>query len=110
MKVFLFVRSLEANDVKPYRSNKCTYFRIRKTFADFPFTSTVEAFKLPNLLQMKVLSSALKVTLSFLLELFDANDFQSNNSEECNYKIESFVTKINLPNFQLTAHGIVHLT
>ena len=54
---------------------------------------------------MKVLSSALKVTLSFLLELFDANDFQSNNSEESNYKIESFVTKINLPNLQLTAHG-----
>ena len=45
---------------------------------------------------MKVLSSALKLTLSFLLELFDANDFELDNSEEKNYKIESFANEINL--------------
>ena len=39
---------------------------------------------------MKVLFPALKVTLSFLLELFDMSNFESNNSEEKNYKIESF--------------------
>ena len=39
---------------------------------------------------MKVLSSVRKVSLSFLLELFDAHDFESDNSEEKNYKIESF--------------------
>ena len=37
---------------------------------------------------MKVLSSALKVTLSFLLfELVDVNEFESDNSVEKNYKI-----------------------
>ena len=45
---------------------------------------------------MKVLFSALKVTLSFLLELFAVNDFESDNSEEKNYKIESFPNEINL--------------
>ena len=39
---------------------------------------------------MKVLSSVLKVTLSFLLELFDAKDFELDNSEDKNYKTESF--------------------
>ena len=34
---------------------------------------------------MEVLFSALKVTLSFPLELFDMNDFVSDNSEEKNY-------------------------
>ena len=39
---------------------------------------------------MKVLSSVLKVTLSFLLELFDAKDFELDNSEDKNYTTESF--------------------
>ena len=43
---------------------------------------------------MKILSSALKVTISFLLELIDVSDFQSNNYEEKNYKTESFVNEI----------------
>ena len=47
---------------------------------------------------MKVLSSALKVALSCLLELFDVRDFESDNSEEKNYKIESFTNEINFPN------------
>ena len=47
---------------------------------------------------MKVLSSALKVTISFLMVLIDVNDFQSNNYEEKNYKTESFVNEIDLPN------------
>ena len=45
---------------------------------------------------MKVLSSALKVTLSFFLELFDARVFELDNSEEKNYIIESFANEINL--------------
>ena len=45
---------------------------------------------------MKVLSSALKVTLSFLLELFDANSFESVNFKGKTYKIESFANEINL--------------
>ena len=45
---------------------------------------------------MKVLFSALKMTLSFLLELFNVNNFESDNSEEKNYKIESFPNEINL--------------
>ena len=45
---------------------------------------------------MKGLSSALKMALSFLLESFDANDFESDNSEEKNYKIESFANEISL--------------
>ena len=45
---------------------------------------------------MKVFFSALKMTLSFLLELFNVNDFESDNSEEKNYKIESFPNEINL--------------
>ena len=53
------------------------------------FLSNVEALKSPKV-QMKVFFSALKVTLSFLLELFDMNHFKSDNSEEKNYKIESF--------------------
>ena len=45
---------------------------------------------------MKVLFWALKVTLSFLLELFNMNDFESDDSEERNYKIELFANEINL--------------
>ena len=45
---------------------------------------------------MKMLFSALKVTLSFLLELLDMNVFESDNSEEKNYKIESLANEINL--------------
>ena len=45
---------------------------------------------------MKVLFAALKVTISFLLELSDVNDFESDNSEEKNYEIESFPNEINL--------------
>ena len=44
---------------------------------------------------MKVLFSALKVTISFLLELYDVNDFESANSDEKNDKIESFQNQIN---------------
>ena len=46
---------------------------------------------------MKVLFSALKMTLSFLLELlFNVNDFELDNSEEKIFKIESFPNEINL--------------
>ena len=45
---------------------------------------------------MKVLFLALKVTLSFLLESFYVNDFESDNSKEKNYKIELFANEINL--------------
>ena len=48
---------------------------------------------------MKVLFSALKVSLSVLLELFYMNDFESDNSEEKNYKIESFANEINLQKY-----------
>ena len=44
---------------------------------------------------MEVLFSALKVTIYFLLELFDVNNFESDNSDEKNYKIESFPNQIN---------------
>ena len=39
------------------------------------------------------------MTLSFFLELFDMNDFESDNSEEKNYKIESFANEINLQKY-----------
>ena len=88
LKVFLSVRTFATTDVKPYRWTNAP------TSGSFDaITSTirsVEAIKLPTLLQMKVLSSARKVTLSFLLELFDVHDFESDNSEEKNYKIQSF--------------------
>ena len=45
---------------------------------------------------MKVLFSALKVTLFFLVELFNVNDFEWDNSEEKIYKIESFLNEIKL--------------
>ena len=45
---------------------------------------------------MKMPLSALKVTLSFLLELFNVKEFESGNSEDKNYKIESFGSEINL--------------
>ena len=47
---------------------------------------------------MKVLSSELNVTLSLLMDLFDMNDFESDNSEEKNYKIQSFANEISLHN------------
>ena len=47
---------------------------------------------------MKVLSSELKVTLSLLMDLFDMNDFESDNSEEKNYKIQLFANEISLHN------------
>ena len=46
---------------------------------------------------MKVLSSALKMTIFFLFDLFDLNYFESDNSEEKNYNIESLAAnQINL--------------
>ena len=100
LKLFLSVRTLATTDVKPYRRTNAPISRsfAAKTSTGFPFTRSVEAIKSPNLLQMKVLSSAQKATLSFLLELFDLHDFESDNSEEKNYKIESFTNEINFPN------------
>ena len=97
LKHFLPVGTLATTDVKPYRrTNTPTSASFTaKTSKDFPFTWSVEAIKSPKL-QMKVLSSALKVTLSFFLELFDARVFESDNSEEKNYIIESFANEINL--------------
>ena len=88
--LFLSVRTLATTDVKPYRRANASIsgFFAAKTSIDFPFTRSVDAIKSPNLLQMKVLSSAAKVTLSFLFELFDVIDFESDNSEEKNYKIK----------------------
>ena len=87
-------------DVKPYRRTNASTFGsfAAKTSIDFPFTWSVEAIKSTNLIQMKVLSSALRVTLSFFLELFDMNDFESDNSGEKNYKIESFTNETSLHN------------
>ena len=65
---------------------------------NFTFIQSVEGIKSRNLIQMKVLPSVLKVTLSFLLELFDMNDFESDSSEEKKYKIESFANEISLNN------------
>ena len=62
------------------------------------FTQSVEAIKSTNLIQMKVLSSAPKVILSLLLELFNMGNFESGKSEENNYKIESFPNEISLHN------------
>ena len=59
------------------------------------FLSHVEALKSPKL-QVKVFLSAFKVTLSFLFLLLNINDFESDNSEEKKYKIESFENGINL--------------
>ena len=91
-KRFLSVRTFATTDVKPYRGTNAptSGFFDATTSTVFSFTRPVEAIKLPNLLQMKVLSSTIKLTLSFLLELFDVHDFESDNSEEKNYKIESF--------------------
>ena len=97
LKYFLSVQTLATTDVKLYRrTNAPTSGSFTaKTSKDFPFTWSVEAIKSPKL-QMKVLFSALKMTLSFLLELFNVNNFESDNSEEKNYKIESFPNEINL--------------
>ena len=96
--LFLSVRTLATTDVKPYRRKNALISGsfAAKTSIDFPFTRSVDAIKSPNLLQMKVLSSAVKVTLSFLFELYDVIDFESDNSEEKNYKIKSFANEINL--------------
>ena len=90
LKHFLSVRTLATTDVEPYRrTNAPTSGSFTaKTSKDFPFTWSVEAIKSPKF-QMKVLSSALKMILSFLLKWFDVNYFESDNSEEKNYKIES---------------------
>ena len=45
---------------------------------------------------MKVFFSALKVTLSFFLEVVDVNEFELDNSDKKNHKIESFANEINL--------------
>ena len=41
-----------------------------------------------------ILSTESEVTLPFFLELFDVSDFESNNSEQKIYKIESFANEI----------------
>ena len=86
LKYFFSVRTIAKTDVKLYRRTNAPtsgYFTT-KTSKGFPFTWSAEALKSPKL-QMEVLFSALKVTLSFPLELFDMNDFVSDNSEEKNY-------------------------
>ena len=97
LKRFVSVLTLATTNVKPYhKKNAPTYESFTaKTSKDFPLIWSFEAIKSPNL-QMKWLSSALKVTLSFLLELFDIKDFESDNSEDKNYKIESTANEINL--------------
>ena len=98
LKYSFSVRILATTDVEPYcRTNAPTSGSFTaKTSKDFPFTWSVETIKSPKL-QMKVLSSAVKMTLSFLLKWFDANFFESDNFEEKNYITESFATnEINL--------------
>ena len=87
LKRFLSVRTFATTDVKPYRrTNALTFGSFdASTSVVFSFTRSIEAIKLPNLLQTKVSSSALKVTLSFLLELFDVHDFETDISAEKNY-------------------------
>ena len=63
---------------------------------DFPFKRYGEAIKSDNLLGMKVLPSALKVTVSFFLELFAGNDFGSDGFEEKNYKNKLSTYETNL--------------
>ena len=97
LKDFLSIRTWATTDVKLYRrTNPSTSgsFTI-KTSKDFPFTWSVEAVKSPKL-QMKVFIWAMKLTLFFFLKLFDENNFELDNSEDKNYKIESFVNEINL--------------
>ena len=100
LKLFLSVRTFATTDVKPYRwTNAPTFGSFDAiTSTDVSFARSIEAIKLLNLLQMKMLSSALKVTLFFLLELFDVHDFESDNSEGKSYKIEPFTNEINFPN------------
>ena len=96
LKHFLSVQTLATTDVKLYRrKNALTSGSFTaQTSEDFPLTWSVEAVKSPKL-QMKVLFSALKMTLPFVLELlFNVNDFELDNSEEKIYKIESFPNKI----------------
>ena len=87
MKLFLLVRTFATTDVKSYRPTHAPTSGSfdATTSTGFSFTRSVEAIKLPNLLQMKVLSSTIKLTLSFLFELFDVHDFESDNSEEKNH-------------------------
>ena len=97
MKHFLSVRNLATTDVKLKQKKNaptCGSFTA-KTSKDFPSTWSFEALRSPKI-QMKVLFSAWKVTISFLLELFDVNNFELDNSEEKNYKIESSANEINL--------------
>ena len=64
LKHFLFFQTLATTDVKLYRrTNAPTSGSFTaQTSKDFPFTWSVEAIKSPKL-QMKVLFSALKVTI-----------------------------------------------
>ena len=100
LKHFLTVRTLATTDVKPHRWRNASTSRsfIAKSSMNFTFIQSVKGIKSRNLIQMKVLPSVLKVTLSFLLELFDMNDFESDSSEEKKYKIESFANEISLNN------------
>ena len=95
LKYFLSVQTLATTDVKPYRRTDAPTSAsfTAKTSEDFPFTWSVEAIKSPKL-QMKGLSSTLKVTLSFHLELFDANDFELDNSEEKISKLNHLQIKL----------------
>ena len=97
-KHFFSTRTMTKTDVRICRRTNaptCGSFTAKHS-KGFPFTWFVEPCQSPKL-QMKVLFVALKVTLFFLLELFDTNDFESDNSEEKNHKIESFANEINLP-------------
>ena len=98
LKYFFSVRILATTGVEPYRRTNAPNSGsfTAKTSKDVPFTWSVETINSPKL-QMKVLSSAVKRTLSFLLKWFDANFFESDNFEEKNYITESFATnEINL--------------
>ena len=98
LKHFLSIITLATTYVEPYRRTNAPSSGsfTAKTSKDFHFTWSNEAIKSPKL-QMKVLSSAPKMTLSFLLELFYRNYFESDNPEEKNYRIESFAAnQINL--------------
>ena len=95
--LFFSVRTVAKIEVKLYcrRNTPTSGSLTAKNSKCFPFTWSDEALELPKL-QMKVLFSALKVAISFLLEFLDINDFESDNFEGKNYKIESFANEINL--------------
>ena len=87
LKLFVSVWTLATTDVKPYRqTNAPTSGSFAANFYRLSFNMVCLSNEITESALNEGVILIVKVTFSFLLELFDVNNFESDKSKEKNYK------------------------